>query len=126
MGYSGHPRVPLNLSPVLPCARALPCVATASTALANISVVFVDAAFDINKDKTPKIGIRAMVRECGTGKVNIVYYPSSKSRLSIADGYDLSTSIKDSIQRVTGRENIPFVPCTDSRRRDYSAKLMLV
>lgn len=92
----------------------------------NIEVVCVDAAFATNKDESSGLGILAMLRDSKTGMVNIVHFSSNKSKRvcksvlaaelhAFVDGYDLGYSLKNSIQTITGTNNVPLVMYNDSK-----------
>ena len=88
-------------------------------------VVCIDAAFAVNPDHTSQLSILAMLRNCETGHVNIIHYASVKSKrvcksvlaaeiFALVDGFDMCYAIRDSVQRITGRDTVPLTIYTDS------------
>ena len=88
-------------------------------------IVCTDAAFATNPDKSSQIGLIAMLRDTETKKVNIVHYLSSKTKricksalaaelLAMVEGYDVGFSIRESLERMTQRKDIPLHLVSDS------------
>lgn len=88
-------------------------------------VVCIDAAFATNPDKSSQLGVIAMIRNMETCDANIVHYTSSKSKriaksvlaaelFAMVDGFDLGFSIKESLERISGKKNVDLTLMTDS------------
>ena len=88
--------------------------------------VFIDAAFAINTDHTSQIWFLALIHSKEAGAGHIRYCAIQKSKrvfrsvlapelFALVEGFDLSFAIKDTLQRATGRQDIPFKLATDSQ-----------
>lgn len=73
-----------------------------------------------------QLGILVMLRDSSSGPVNIVHYSSTKSErvcksvlgaelFALVDGYDMAAAIKDTIESISARKNIPLILYIDSQ-----------
>lgn len=94
----------------------------------NKAEVFVcfDAAFATNRDHSSQLGVVVMLRDKTTGDCNIVHFVSMKSKrvcrsvlsaelFALIEGFDLGFTIRDTMQRCTGRRHVNLTLATDSR-----------
>jgi len=89
------------------------------------TVVCIDAAFAVNHDKSSQLGVLVLLRDTRNGHVNVVHYASIKSKrvcksvlaaelFAFVDGYDAGFAVRDSVNRMYGRDDIPLSVYTDS------------
>lgn len=74
-------------------------------------VLCIDATFATNADNSSQLGVVIMLRDTGTGRVNIIHYSSKKSKficksvlaaelLALVDGSDAAMAAKSTVSTI--------------------------